>query len=508
MLRNKRYRMRSEELDIANVDDLVIERRNRQQLPTARDIAAVLFRQRFKMLAAFFLALIVVAVSGIWAPKYEAHMKILALRQRSDEIVTPAANAPSQFSSDQISEEDLNSEVELLNSEDLLRKVVLATGLAGPSGPSGAEPNPEHLAKAVRQLSTSLKIEPLRKTNVIAISYQTGNPRQAENVLKALASAYLEKHLEVHNSSSEYDFFDTQANTYKKGLDEAQGKLAGFTKGTGIVSAQIQRDAALQQEDEFNAKAREAQASLQETQQRIRALQAELQTIKPRVTTLVRNSDNPQLLEQLKSTLLNLQLKRTELLSKYAPGYRLVTEVDRQIADARSAIAAEESKPIHDETSDQNPDYQWAQGELTKAKADLITLKARADAATAVAAKYHDQAEHLDQEMPVQQNLVEDAKTQEDNYLLYQRKREEARISKALDQGGIVNVSVAEQPVVPAIPKRSPLSVVMLGFLFAGVVSLSTAFVFDLIDPTFRTPKELAGYMGTPVLAVLQKPGA
>ena len=40
----------------------------------------------------------------------------------------------------------------------------------------------------------------------------------------------------------------------------------------------------------------------------------------------------------------------------------------------------------------------------------------------------------------VQQNLMQDAKTQEQNYLLYERKREEARISNALDQGGILNV--------------------------------------------------------------------
>ena len=51
---------------------------------------------------------------------------------------------------------------------------------------------------------------------------------------------------------------------------------------------------------------------------------------------MVRNSDNPQLLEQLKSTLLNLELKRTDLLTKYEPTYRLVQEVDQQIADAKS----------------------------------------------------------------------------------------------------------------------------------------------------------------------------
>ena len=97
--------------------------------------------------------------------------------------------------------------------------------------------------------------------------------------------------------------------------------------------------------------------------------------MKPRMTTVVRTADNPELLQQLKSTLLNLELKRTELLTKYEPTYRLVQEVDQQIADAKSAISAEESKPIRDETTDQDPDYQWVRAELTKAQADLSGLK-------------------------------------------------------------------------------------------------------------------------------------
>ena len=79
--------------------------------------------------------------------------------------------------------------------------------------------------------------------------------------------------------------------------------------------------------------------------------------------------------------------------------------------------------------------------------------------------------------MVIQQNLSQDAKTQEENYLLYEHKREEARISNALDQGGILNVALAEQPVVPALPKRSPLSIALLTLLLAGTFSLATAFV-------------------------------
>jgi uncharacterized protein involved in exopolysaccharide biosynthesis len=496
--------MKPEERAIIRPDDAPVERYVRQPLPTLRDIVAVLFRQRWSMLAASFLVVVAVAVSGVWIPKYEVQMKILALRQRSDEMVTASADTPTQVNNDQVSEEDLNSEVELLNSDDLLRKVVLSTGLAGRSSDASSNVN---IAKAVRRLSADLKIEPIRRTNVISVSYQARDPKLAEEVLKTLAAAYTEKHLEVHRPTGELKFFEEQTEQYKRGLNEAQEKLTNFTKGSGVIAAEIERDSSLQQADAFEATGRQAQTAALETEQRVRALQVQLQSIKPRITTVMRTADNPQLLQQLKSTLLNLELKRTELLTKYDPTYRLVKEVDQQIADAKSAISSEESRPIRDETSDQNPDYQWVQAELTKAQADLSGLKTRVAAAASMAATYRQDAERLDRDMVVQQNLMQDAKTQEQNYLLYERKREEARISNALDQGGILNVAVAEQPIIPTIPKRSPLGVAFLTLVLAGAVSFSTAFVLDFMDPTFRTPDELTRYLGVPVLAALQKSG-
>jgi uncharacterized protein involved in exopolysaccharide biosynthesis len=488
-------------------DELEIQQYPPQSLPTARDIVSVLFRQRWAMQIAFFVIVLAVLGSGMWVPKYDAHMKILVQRQRSEALITSSASAPAPYTADQVTEEDLNSEVELLNSEDMLRKVVLTTGLGGASASATDRSNDVKTAKAVRKLSKDLKIEPLHKSNVISIEYANRDPEMAANVLKALAAAYTEKHLELHRSSGEFKFFDQQTKQYQQGMDQAQAKLTGFTKGTGVVSAQVERDDALQEANVFDATAHQAQTSVLETEQRVHALQTQLQSMAPRMTTVVRTSDNPQLLQQLKSTLLNLQLKRTELLTKYEPTYRLVQEVDQQIADAQRAIDAEESKPLRDQTTDQNPDYQWAQTELTKAQADLSALQARAAAAASVGKQYHDTAERLDQDGLVQQDLLQAEKTQEENYLLYVHKREEARINDALDQRGILNVALVEQPIVPALPNRSPLSAFVFMFMLAGIASVCTALVVDFVDPSFRTPDELAYYLGTPVLAALPKGG-
>jgi uncharacterized protein involved in exopolysaccharide biosynthesis len=345
----------------------------------------------------------------------------------------------------------------------------------------------------------------VRRSNVISVNYVTTDPHKAVEVLNALAAAYLEKHMEAHRSSGESDFFDQQAKQYKDGMNAAQEKLVDFTNGTGVVSAELQRDAALRQASDFDATAHQAHAAVIETEERIRALQGQLKTMAPRITTVVRTSDNAQLLEHLKSTLLALQLKRTELLTKYEPTYRLVQEVDQEIADTNNAINAEQAKPLRDETTDEDPNYLSVKTELTKAQADLDGLKARATAAASIAEQYRKSAQTLDQDGLVQQDLMRTAKTQAENYLLYAHKREEARISDALDRRRILNVAIAEQPIAPAFPNRSRVNFALLVLLLTGTFSLTTAFVVDFLDPSFRTPDELAFYLGTPVLASLPK---
>jgi uncharacterized protein involved in exopolysaccharide biosynthesis len=485
--------------------ELTMEPYKRQPLPTSRDIAAVLFRRRWGMLAAFVLVLAAVVLSGVWVPKYDAKMKILVQRERSDTKITSSANPPAQFSGDEVSEEDLNSEVELLNSEDLLRKVVQEMGLAGKSAAPAGQDREIQIANAVGKLSRDLKIEPLKKSNVISVKYSNRNKQTAEQVLRALAAAYMEKHLELHRSSGEFTFFDQQTEQYRRGREEAQTKLTDFTKETGVVSAQLERDSALQQANEFDSIVHQAQTTMTETEQRVRSLQTQLQSMQPRMATVVRTSDNPQLLGQLKSTLLNLELKRTELLTKYKPTHRLVQEVDQQIADAESAISSEQSKPIREESSDQDPNYQWVRAELTKAQTDLSGLKGRAATAASIAERYHEAAQRLDRDGLVQQDLLQAARTEEENYLLYVHKREEARISGALDQRGILNVAMAEQPVVSPLPSRSLLSVALLALFLAGTFSLSTAFVLDMMDPSFRTPAEVTEILGIPVVVAMPK---
>ena len=65
---------------------------------------------------------------------------------------------------------------------------------------------------------------------------------------------------------------------------------------------------------------------------------------------------------------------------------------------------------------------------------------------------YQENARQLEQKDLAHRDLARTAKADEDNYLLYLHKREEARMADALDEQRILNVSIIETPTVPALP--------------------------------------------------------
>jgi uncharacterized protein involved in exopolysaccharide biosynthesis len=200
-----------------------------------------------------------------------------------------------------------------------------------------------------------------------------------------------------------------------------------------------------------------------------------------------------------------LELKRTELLTKYQPTYPLVQEVDKQISDMRASIASEESNPVREETTDRNPTYAWINAELAKAKAEHSGLQARLAATQATVFRYKRKLRELEQKAITQQNLLRTMQTSEENYLLYQRKREEARMTDALDRTRILNVAIAEQPTVPSLPSNSPWVSLLVGGLFAITVSLGMAFALEYLDYSFRTPSEVIAQLNIPVLAAVSE---
>jgi len=474
---------------------------------TARDVAAIGFRHQKVLVLCFVGVVLGVGLSSFLLPaKYRSETKLLVKRERIDPIITPEQNAPLTFH-DTVSEEEINSEVELITSSDVLEKVVKTCNLDKKKFISGIihpwQTPQNRLDKAISDLRSDLQLEVLKKTNVISIAYESHDPKLAQKVLATLDDAYLQKHLDIHHPSGQFQFFDQQSEKYKQDMLGAEAQLKQFADEQGGVAPTTMRDMTLQKLADFNSEMETTRASIAESERRIADLEKQSKSVPSRLTTQMKSGDNAQVLENLKSTLLTLEMKRTELLTKYQPTYPLVVEVDKQLNDTRLALAKEEGSPVKEETTDQNPTFSWVSSELAKAKADLSGFQARETALTSIIGIYQDKVKKLEEQGIQQADLSRTQKEDEANYELYTKKKEEARIEDALDRTRLLNVSIVETPMVPSIPTRSPFIFALVAVLLASAVSLGVVFAIDYADQSFRTPSEVISELRIPVLAAV-----
>jgi uncharacterized protein involved in exopolysaccharide biosynthesis len=474
---------------------------------STRDLLAIAFRRKRIAAFCFFGILAGAIIATVLRPaEYRATTKFLVDRERLDPVISSEQNVPLAVNN-QVSEEELNSEVGLLQDNDVLRQVVVSCGLdRGKSlseyvfGPASPE---KKIAKAATRLAADLQIEPMKKSNLIEVSYTSTDPQLAAHVLTVLGDAYIQKHVAVHTPPGQVQFFEQETERYKKNLSDAEAQLKQFSEQEDGVAPQVTRELTLQKLSEFRSGFQQTRAEMAGVEQRIRTLEKQAGITPERLTTSKRTQDDAQVLQGLKNTLMQLELKRTELLTKYQPSYPLVQEVDKEIADTQSSIANEESKPIKEETTDRNPTYAWISEELAKAKAEYSGLQARAVATQAIVGNYESKTRDLEQKGLVEQDLLRAIKADEESYLLYMRKREQARMTEALDSTRIVNVAMAEQPVVPSLPSNSRSMMLLFGAFIASTVALGAVFIQEYLDPSFRTPAEVSAELNIPVLAAV-----
>src|SRR5713226_4097614 len=151
----------------------VLAQRSLDRSLSARDVAAVFFRHQKLLVVSFLLVLAAGVTYAVLSLSYKAEMKVLVRRGRIDPTVTPTQTASPVFEHDEISEEELNSEVELLRDDDILRKVVLQTGLADRISWISRLRDENHetrVEKAVQRLAGKLEVQPVRKSRLITVT--------------------------------------------------------------------------------------------------------------------------------------------------------------------------------------------------------------------------------------------------------------------------------------------------------------------------------------------------
>ena len=426
-------------------------------------------------------------------PAYEAELRILVKRER---VEGRLGSEPGPVSSPEV-----RSEIELLRSRELLEQVAQRHGLVTPKGSSQAD-----LELAVRDLEEDLTVEAVSDTNVIALRYAGQNPAQAAAVLNGLAALYLEKRAALDRNGEALEFFQNQAEQHGEDLQAVQDAMKEFAGRNEVSLLGEQKAAVLRRIEDLEAQVATVSGEIQSNRRRLQQLRQQDEKLPATVKTASRSARNHALIEKLKSLKLELENQRTELRTRYEPGYRLVLEVEKKISDTQAALQREEHAIVVDETEALNPIKQSVEAEYFRTQTELAGLEARQRDLRTKLNEQRGRQMRLEEMTAEHDTLERKLRLTENNYLRYEERKEQARIANALDQEQLLNVSIVEPAKEPALPlERHNAVMMLLGLLLASCTGVGTAVVFERKNRAVNSAAEIAALTGLPVLSAALK---
>lgn len=466
-------------------------------------------RREWLLMAVMWLMLMTgVAVAlHYWPREYTSSARFLVKNARQDLVVGPNETASASVP-EGVSEEVLNTELELLRSWDSLTQIVRDLKLHQPMVDAGKEPAmAEELA--THGLLQSLNASALRKTNIVQISYTSRDPQLAAAIVGQVVDRYLAAHLTIHSSPGTYELFKAQAADASTELRRAEEELASLARSSNLVVLDTQKQDALKSVQELEAQVNAISAEMKEQQTRARIAEVHLSSTTQRVPTIRRNVPAQSSVEHLHTMAAELTNKRTEALTKFQPTDRLVVEIDQQIADTNAALERAKMMSANEESTDINPSWQALEGERTKARLAHAGLESKNTQLQHELEEQRARTLQITEAGPRYDELSRHVTEARNRYELYAKKEEEARIAEVLDRQRISNVVLAQAPSVSHVPSKPNVRLgLVTGAVLAAVGAVAVAFLRELLGAQWsrrrRYRPQLTVLGITPATAELQ----
>lgn len=467
----------------------------------------MIYRRRLLALTLFgAIFAIIVAATMMQQSIYMIRAKLLFKKERANTVVSASEGAATE-DKPQLSEEALNSEIEILKSTSLLREVLqrnmLYKQIVGAEKAATLD-SAMALELAVAFLKADMDCQVVPKSNILQLTYESTAPRLAVEVINELCQRYVERHLEVHESKGIYSFFQKQAEALDDTLQMLTAKLERFEAEHNLVAPEQQRQLYLQKLAEYEfqlntlrANSRAAAQQVSFLKKQIEAEPVRLQAQNQQVSSTVIDG----LTEQLASLKEKYAAVAAGEKNKSEPKGQLARSLKARIAKIEETIQQQERAQQPEVSTDINRAMMDLSSELTRVRFDLIGYQTKEkQLQTAIAALRQD-LKNLERASFTHEAIIRQLELVQNNYSLYAKKQEEARISEALDREKFANVSIidpASVPLSPVSPNRK-LNIAV-GFFLALFVSMGTAFGLGFFDSVVHSSGDIARQLEVPVI--------
>ncbi len=212
-----------------------------------REVISILFKEKHALIGTFLIVtLVIFGLSFLMSPKYEADAKFIIKSgrefQNRPDPGQQAATLPYLTK-----QEIMNSELEILSSNDLAQETITRIGLEKlyPQLKTDADENSRAMDSAIKLFKKSLKSETAMMSEVITVSFVHKDRAVAVEALHVLLQAYQDKHTNLF-SENRSAFLEKKTKDYMDQLDSVSQKITTLRQTENIYDVAAQRGQLIQ----------------------------------------------------------------------------------------------------------------------------------------------------------------------------------------------------------------------------------------------------------------------
>jgi uncharacterized protein involved in exopolysaccharide biosynthesis len=451
-----------------------------RQTYSLRDVLAILFKHKYKILISFVvIAIGTVAIAFLTTPKFYVARAVLMVKfgrefMQISEVGESRPAAPSQ-------EAIINTEMQILTSTDIAGKVVEAIGphTLYPNLAKSQVEGKALLELAAMQFRQNVFVKDIKKTNLIEVYFRHENPVMAAKAVNLVTEVFQEKHLQVF-SDKKSPFLDEQQQAYEGKLKESEDRLARFKQSNQVYSLDEQKSLLIKQRADLDTMIKTGESQVKELQERY---------------VFWKNRDNIVTeagASELRSQLNTLHRKEQQLLERYNESSRTVQDVRREIEMLREQLRKQEDEV--------------RKAQLSGIESELKPLEVKIGSLRRQLGEVDAQIRSLDYRGREFADLRREIATNESNYQVYLKKSEEARISEDLDRRKMTNVNLIEKASVPLVPiQTNKQKILGVGLFLSVAFGLGLAFISEMLPQGLTIPHYAEKKLRLPLLVAISQ---
>jgi uncharacterized protein involved in exopolysaccharide biosynthesis len=459
------------------------------------DVVAMLWAERTLVLSLGAAICALGLVAALLAPKaYTARTELL-VRMGDEYVYQPTTGAAGAGATPDM-QAVVNAEMRLIGSGAVVRRAIEAVGLENlyPEIARSGASEARQVAAAERAFAQHLSIETAPQTPAIGLSFEHRSPEIAAHALNTLVAQYLE-HRRTVLVGGGYEALVQESGDLVTRAAAASAALAAFLTEHQIGDFESELAALAARAGDIETQLLDAQTRRREAEARAAALRAQYQA-EPEQIELYSESD-------ARRELVEAQLEREQLLSRYQQDSMPVREVDRRIAQLETFLAGGDPPSITRRGA--NPVRQDVASQLYAMEAEARAQRGRETALTQQRTEVRERLRTMQALEPRFRQLQRERQILNDSAQNFAVRAEDARARSQMLGRATDNITPVEQAGVPTQGKSLRWPIMIVTILIAAIVATAAGLVRGLSRRAFPTPSSAARTLNTPVLAVVPR---